>query len=243
VSAKLRAAVGKAGAIVWFAALDAKEAAEYIQRQARRAGVHLDQSAAAMLVSQRLGTDLATLRRELDKLVLFVGEGKVITCAHVEAMTPRLLEDKIWDLTDALSLGKAGLASALVVLRRMLQARDEPGRILPSIVSHIRFLWQVKGLLEIGWRPGQPVQTPESEEILIGGGDALAARFSKQTWLAGKSADQARRFTWSQLERALIALSDCDRALKGLSPALRDGGMALELALITICSDPKDLPA
>lgn len=243
ISAALSGGVKKRGNVVRFDALKPNEAIEWVVEEAQRAGKPIDKSAAALLVSQRLGTDLGGLKREIEKLALFAGSAPSITTAHVEEMTPRLLEERIFELSDAVSLGNRGQALAMTRLRRLLEAKEEPLRILWVLCQHFRLLWQAKGMLEMGWRPNRPLQEfGDGGEFLLSGRESLAAALAGKPWLASKLAEQARRFTWPQLEQAFLALSRCDLALKGLSsPPCYDKGLALELAIISICSDSEDV--
>ncbi|NIM06007.1 MAG: DNA polymerase III subunit delta [Armatimonadetes bacterium] len=238
LSSKLSTAVKKAGNVVRFDALKPGEAIAWAQEEARKSGKRLESSAATFLVSKRLGTDLGSLKQEIDKLVLFVGSLPAIKVAHIEEMTPRLLEDRVFELTDALSSGKSGQALAFTLLRRFVSSKEDAIWVLATIASHFRLLWQTKWLLERGWRPGQPVKDFDEEgRVLLEGKDSVEAVFArpKISWKIPRFAEQARRFTWPQLEQAFRSLAQCDLALKGLSsPPRNDPGLALELALISL---------
>jgi DNA polymerase III subunit delta len=241
ISEKLRQQAKAAGKVVNFAPLNIGESIAWAQEQARRQGKRLDSSAAAILVQQRLGTDLGKLKSEIDKLVLFAGDNPAIRAAEVEAMTPRILEESVFDLADALSQRTGQQARALVVLRSLLRGGEEPVRILGVLIRHLRLIWQVKGMLERGWRPGAE-KNPETDlaAVLLQGKDSASALFGRLSWQAGKLAEQARRFTWFQLEQGFLALFQCDLALKGMAfPPRNDPGLALELAVIALCRAPE----
>jgi DNA polymerase III subunit delta len=244
ISDKLRRQVEATGKVVSFIPLGIPESIAWAQEQARKQGKRLEPSAAAILVQQRLGPDLGKLKSEIDKLILFVGENPTIRAAEVEAMTPRILEERVFDLTDALTQRAGQQARALGVLRGLLKAGEEPVRILALLIRHLRLIWQVKGLLERGWRPGQN-KTPEAdfEAVLLQGKDSGSVLFGRLAWQSGKLAEQARRFTWFQLEQAFLSLFQCDLALKGMSfPPRNDPGLALELAVIALSSGERELP-
>jgi DNA polymerase-3 subunit delta len=237
ISEKLRRRAEAQGKVVNFAPLTVPESIAWAQEQARKQGKRLEPSAAAILVQQRLGPDLGKLKSEIDKLVLFSGENPSIRAAEVEAMTPRILEERVFDLTDALTQRTGQQARALGVLRGLLKSGEEPVRILALLIRHLRLIWQAKGLLERGWRPGQS-KTAETDfgAVLLQGRDSGAVLFGRLAWQSGKLAEQARRFTWFQLEQAFLALFQCDLALKGISfPPRHDPGLALELAVLALC--------
>jgi len=243
LSARLCQAMRKCGNLVRFEPLSEKEAIAWAEQETQRAEKRLERSAATLLVQKRVGRDLGRLKKEIDKLVLFVGSRSFIRCEDVAEVTPRVLEEKIWDLTDALGKGKAGRATAVAVLRGMMKPTEEAGkakaeslRILALLARHFRLLWQTKALLERGWKPGDPVRDScGGESLLLTGRHSAARVFPSQPWLAGKYADQARRFTWPRLEEAFLSLLQCDLALKGLSaPSRPHPGLALELTLLAL---------
>jgi DNA polymerase III subunit delta len=235
ISVKLRNAIKKTGNIVTFAALDDETAIGWATRYVKRCGKRLDQSAASLLVNQRIGTDIGQLKRELDKLLVFMGDVNTITTAHVGEMAPKLLEDHIFDLTRALAQGRMGLSRALIILRRLLASGEEPERLLPPLSKQIRLLWQAKGILENGWRPGDALRDAGFARTVLQEPtkESVAAASPKYLPIL---IDQAKRFSWPQLQRALKALAECDLAMKGLSRPPRGKELALELAITTICS-------
>gem|GEM_PF-2030762 len=241
ISEKLLRQVGAKGKVVNFAPLSIPESIAWAQEQTRKQGKRLEPSAAAILVQQRLGPDLGKLQSEIEKLVLFAGENPAIRAAEVEAMTPRILEERVFDLTDALTQRTGQQARALGVLRGLLKSGEEPVRILALLIRHLRLIWQVKGLLERGWRPGEnKAGEGDFESVLLQGRDSAATLFGRLAWQSGKLAEQARRFTWFQLEQAFLALMQCDLALKGMSfPPRTDPGLALELAVLALCCAPE----
>ena len=236
LSAELCKAARSAGNLIRFEPLSLDAATAWAEQQAQKAGKRMERSAATLLVRNRLGADLGSLKKEIEKLVLFAGDAPSIRTTHVEEMTPRMLEDKVFDLTDALGAGKAGQARAITLLRGLYHGKEDALRLLSAIVSHFRVLWQTKWLLERGWRPGRPVKEfEEAGQVLIGGRDSAVGSFARTAWKVPKLAQQAGRYTWPQLEQALLALAECDLALKGLSsPPRTDPLLALELALVAI---------
>jgi len=239
LSADLCKAINQLGAVVHFAPLKSDEAVAWVINEARKSGKKMEPSAAGFLVTQRIGPDLGALQREVDKLVLFAANEPTIKISHVQEMTPRTLEDSVFELTKALEQGRAGQQRVLILLRRMLQEKVEPMRILPILTRHYRFIWQAKGLLEKGWRIGQPIKEAAAfESVVLHEKDSLAAIPPQNSWQIEKAANQARRLTWPQLAKILTALAECDLALKGLSsPPRTDPALALELAVISLCTE------
>lgn len=114
------------------------EIAAFVRREAERQGVALE-GGAADLLAERAGPALLWLRQEIAKLALLAGPGRTVTRAHVEAGTADASEAPIWDLTDAIGLGRAD--AALAALSRL--SGSPAVVLLGSIASHFRRLLRV----------------------------------------------------------------------------------------------------
>src|SRR5204862_2852474 len=83
--------------------------------------VKVDQDAARELVDA-LGADMMLVSRELEKLVLFVGEKKRITPGDVETMVLAAKQRSLYELTEAISAKDK--IKALAVLDALLSSGD-----------------------------------------------------------------------------------------------------------------------
>jgi len=236
VRAALARAVERAGVVVDFPALRPPEAAAWVVRRAKELGKRLEPAAARKLADQKIGPHLRQLEQELEKLALYVGEGATISAAHVEEVTPRLIEESVNRLLDA--VGRRSPGPAVVILRELLEEqREAPERILGALSSSLRLLWQTKLLLERGWRPGAEVDEEAAAMLLQDPRRSALGQFARRSWAAGRSARQAQALSWAQLERALLSLHACDLALKGIAGKVGDPATALELLVVQLCSD------
>jgi DNA polymerase-3 subunit delta len=253
VRVELERAVDAHGAIVEFPALTADRAAEWAVGYAKGLGKRLEEAAARKLAQQKVGTSLDELALEIEKLAAFVGEEKAITTAQVQEVTPRLIEDDIFRLVDAMATQNAG--RAVSILRALLaEKREQPVRIVPMLAQAIREIWQSKVLVERGWRPGQEPDEEAAELLPEDGRRNIIARFSRMPWLVERRLSQARAFSWARLGRAVRALHDCDLVVKGIARAapraatlrgsvLSHAGqevepeVAVELLVIQLCTD------
>lgn len=223
-------AVEKAGTVVDFEEPREQEARRWVQEQAQLLGAAMEARAAAALV-EMVGTNLVELRQELDKLVLFCSGQARITAEHVEAVTPRRLDEQVFHMVDAIGTGEVD--RALVLLSDLLAAgneRAQPVRLIGAIAHQFRMLWHTKRLLEAGWRPTEEALGEEQAALVT----EEAVRMLKSSWRASKYAAQARRFPWPRLAAALEDLAGCDLAIKGGS----DAKIALERLVISLCAPP-----
>jgi len=236
IRAGLRRAIEEQGIAVEFPALKVPEAAQWAITKARELGKKLEPAAARKLVQQRVGTGLGDIESELAKLALFVGDSKIIAGSHVEEATPRLVEEDVFRLVDA--VGRRSAGRAVEILRALLEERrEEPGRILDRLAQQMRLVWQTKMLLERGWRPGREVDE-ETEDVLPREERKNAlVQFRRLPWLARRTVGLAKTYSWEQLRRAIAALSACDMAIKGIGGKVGEDAVALELLVVQLCAD------
>lgn len=239
VVAALRNAIAKHGLVIECPEMKGGEAAAWAVARAKALGKKLEPAAARMLVGQKVGSGLAELESEVEKLALFVGERDRITAAEVEEVTPRLLEEDVFRMLDAVSGKKPG--HAVGVLRGLLgERRAAPALIMWQLAQSLRELWQVKVLTERGWRPGQEVDE-ETQALLPQDPrkNALKRLTGSRAWLVPRLAQQSNTVTWSELTRAVQAVHSCDLAMKGIRGTVRDDEAALELLVIQLCTGLK----
>jgi DNA polymerase III delta subunit len=236
VRAALRNAIGEKGLVIDCPAMKDGEAVAWAVAQAKKLGKKLEPAAARKLVQQKVGSGLGELEREIEKLALFVGEGSVIAASHVDEVTPRLVEEDIFRLLEAVGARESGRAVA--ILRGLLrEKRESAGGVFWRLAQGVRELWQMKLLTERGWRPGQE---PDEESAALLPQDprknALARFTGRRAFLAARTAQQANAMTWGQLTRAVQALHGCDLAMKGIRGKIADDETALELLVIQLCT-------
>ena len=213
------------------------EATAWVIAYAKTLAKRLESAAAKKLVEQRIGVSLGKLASEIDKLASYAGESQTITSAHVEAVTPRLIEEEVFKLVEAVVAQRSGLAVSR--LRTLLQARNErPERLLSLLASTVREIWQAKLLLDRGWRRGTELDT-QTQDLLPRDPrkNLLKTLSGNRAWLLEKRLQHARAFSWPRLTRALLSLHSCDLVLKGISEKIEGKDVALELLVVQLCTD------
>lgn len=131
-----------------------QDALKFVIGRARDAGKRMDAASASALV-ERAGPDIVRLRKDLDTLVLFVGEAPAITEQDVHLVVGAAQGFDDWAATNAIAAGDA--AAALRHIHLMLDGGSSPFQILG----------------QLGWwiRTKMPQQAPR------GVGDAVRALF------------------------------------------------------------------
>lgn len=173
-------------------------------------GVEMTEDAARAL-GAAVGTDLGVLVRELEKLVDFVGEGRPIDRAAVEAAGTRLPRQDRWRWFDL--VGERRFADAADSLGTLLAQQGESGvGLVIGLTTHLLRL----GVVSEAGVGGLEKALPPHQRW-------LARRLGRQLTA------QARRWTSSELEEALEGLLRVDRLLK--SSGLADESLLEEWLL------------
>ena len=173
-------------------------------------GKRAEEGAAQMLVSL-VGTDLAELAAEIDKLVTYVGENKVITSSDVEAAVGMSRTHTVFQLID--SIGEKDTKKALLILRSLTLAGERPGGIIFWLTEHLERLILTK-------------------EFSSRSGGSLASFLKLPPFLASKCQKQAPNFTPEQLEKGIMLLYRADVDSKS---NLMPDKILLELLTYNLC--------
>lgn len=180
--------------------------------EAKRRGHAFDGPAMAAFLDAT-GNDLAAIDDGVERLSLYVGEGRSIDREAVENVITRVRVDTIWSLVDAIALKRTKVA--LEASLSMLADREPPLRILAMVARQVRMVAKMKTALEDGMSQAEAVKA------------AGAAPFK-----ARELADSAKKFSDSDLRRALVLLRDADVALKG---SKREPEIVMEETVLALC--------
>ena len=168
--------------------------------------------------------DLSTPLEELEKLVAWAGDRKVIRAEDVDALVVRTAEDPFFALGNAVESRDA--AEALAVLRRSLADGSNGAMLLGSLAGTIRRLVveRERGRLAA---PGRRIASfQEWQALVLPSIDAeeLGKRKPYGFWMKYQA---AMRFGREELLEALPALAEADHAMKTGA----DAGLLLEVAI------------
>ena len=148
---------------------------------------------------------------ELNKLISYAGEGGELKLEAVEALVSAKLENRIFDMMEA--LGHRDRRTALALYDELLQLKESPMKILVLLTRQFNLLLQTKILQERGAGPAQMTE-------MLG---------LKSGWVTGKYIQQAKMFSDQQLREAV---EDCAKTDERIKTGLLDQTMGVELLLI-----------
>ncbi len=234
VGGDLQKAADKHGVVYDCSPLTEAEAGDWVTETLREWGQTIEPGALHLLLT-RAGAELRRLQIEVDKLSLLIGDRKKITLKDVELITPKLAEESVFRLTDAVASGDA--ATAMAVFRDLIEGQlESPHRIFPLLVRQFRMIWQTKVMLDHGWKPrGTTASYPQAVALLpeanmlgqIGG------------FMGSKLAGPARNMSWDQLTHVYTMLLECDMAGKAVEGVPRqEMELGLEMLVAKLCVKP-----
>ncbi|HTY89007.1 MAG TPA: hypothetical protein VMB80_16290 [Candidatus Acidoferrum sp.] len=218
---------------------DWAERAELAARAAvRERGKDISDEAVGELVT-RVGPHPRQLDNEAEKLCLYAGHRKTIERADVSAVCPRNKTARAFALGDA--LGDRDLRRTLSALDEELwevktdSQRSEIG-LLYGLIAKVRALLLIKEMLREGWIKPEPDYHRFKAQLEHVPADELPAdrRFNPlalNPYVLYKALPQAKKYSVSELVRAMELLLRCNRRL--VSSGL-DEALVLQEALVQI---------
>jgi len=114
---------------------DASEAARWVRDRVALDGMTID-ARAARLVADRVGPDIGRLRSDVDRLVLYAADRKVITADDVLEVVGAATSQDDWAVTRAIERGAA--ADALRELALLMDAGAVPYMVLGQLAWFVR---------------------------------------------------------------------------------------------------------
>lgn len=190
---------------------------QWILRHAGQRGLKLEGDAVERL-RQTVGPKLRDLAGEIEKLVLFAGQGAKVTGELVDRVVGGQTQGDIFALTHAIGMGQHARAGLL--LRSLLEGGEESGRVLWMIQRHFQLLLKAQE-----WTRQR---LPKEE---------LAGKLGISSFFLDRYLEQARGWRPAQLWEGMGVLLWADDQLK--SKAHRQQEALLELLVWRLCGQPK----
>ncbi len=100
-----------------------------------------------------IGNDISTLLAETEKLILYVPEGAYIERSHVDALCNMRTNAGLFDINDAIAAKDH--ERAFLILRKLLDDREPPVKILAIVSKMWSRLYNVKVLMNDGARSAE----------------------------------------------------------------------------------------
>lgn len=203
----------KEGFLVACDPLHRRDLPRFVTERARLLGHEISRASADRL-AELVGPELGAVNDAVDRLSLYVGEGKPIDDDAIHAVITRIREASIWELVDALAA--RNLEKALLTLRQLDVPRDEEVRLLGAIGYSVRQLVKFDAHL----RRGTPTESAAREAGV-------------PPFKAESSRAALKKLGTRTLVRWVELLAEADLALKR---SRRPGHNVFEALVIDMCA-------
>lgn len=187
----------------------------WIKRMALRNGKEITGQAVNFL-TRAVGPDLGKANAELEKASLYAGSKETIDMQDVEAILSTVKAENIFELTDA--IGAKDRMRAIHLSKKMLDAGEQPLRILWQVGNHMRRLMLVRSLLSSGAPTNQ-----------------IGRALGVMDFVRDKLVAQARVFSRRELRLAMTQITKTDLELKS---GRLNNRIVLEKMMLDLCGMP-----
>lgn len=174
--------------------------------------INLTRSTMSYLL-ETIGTDMNVIRNELDKLIAYLGDKKVLEPADIDKICSRQISGQIFEMIDAMS--SKNRKRAFQLYYDLIALKEPPMRILFLITRQYLQLYQIKEMQKQGLS-----------------GQALTAASGLSSYAIRKVSQRASRFSSEELKHCIEECAQMDEQIK--TGLIRDS-IAVEL-LITAFS-------
>ena len=192
------------------------ELLKWIAVQCKREGKQMTESAARYLVEQR-DMNMNLLQMELEKVLSYTIEADTITLEDVQALCTNQVENKIFDMLDA--IGNRNREAALSIYHGLIEQRQPVMLILSLLNKRINDLLQVSEMIGLGMN-----------------GAGIEEKTGIRSWAVKKYQKQIRYFSYSRLLEMLEAIQDVE---VGIKRGLYQDVIGAELLIVEFSSKPE----
>lgn len=182
------------GRIVEFAAQNQELLTRWLLGRLRRENKNITK-AAMQEFFDRVGLDMGTLDREMEKLICYCLDRDVIELADVEAVCPQAVTNRIFDMVGAIV--ECRRKDALEMYYDLLALKEPPLRILFLITRQYNILMQLKDLKRKGMN-----------------NSAMAKAAGIPPFAVSRSLGQASRLSVGSIEHILSYSVEMEEAVK-----------------------------
>lgn len=148
-----------------------------------------------MYFLNKTGSDMENLQSEIEKLVCYAMERDIITEADIDAVCTTQLENKIFQMIDAIASKRQ--EQALALYYDLLSLKEKPMSILFLITRHFNILLQIKEMKRLGMASS-----------------AMAQKAGVPPFAVNKYLTQTNNFTIPVLREAVTYCTDIEEMIK-----------------------------
>ena len=207
---KLFKTVSSKGCAVEFTAQDETTLKRWIGGLLAKEGLKITESTVLLFLS-KTGTDMENIQTELEKLISYCLDKGVVTSEDVETICTTRLQDRIFDMTEAVA--RKQTSAALSLYYDLLALKVSPLQILSMLARQYNLMLQAKELKKRG--------LPDRE---------IASKIGVPPFVVSKYLSQASKYKSSELRNALERCAQADQDVK---TGLMNDKMSVELIILS----------
>lgn len=199
------------GGIVEAFKQDAKAAPGLIRAEVKARGFEMSVTA-ANLFGEMAGGSLSRASEELDKLVLYAGDSKVIDERAIRQVVVPSREYNVFSLVESIVAGQ--VSQSLLQLRNLVGSTDKAQEaahsgIIPLVHRHLRLIWQARAVFEAGNSIDKASQSFLAKP-----------NYAKEPpYRQARLMQVARKLEFGAISRCMALVADADAKLKGMLPS------------------------
>lgn len=200
----------KNGAVVECKPLYLDKVPSWINAESKKRGRQMSQKAAQTMAAM-VGNDLGQITQAIERVILYIGDRKLIEEVDVLRATADTHQHTIFELCDA--VGSKSWKRSFSLLNNVLENGESPVKLLVMLSRHFRILSKAK----------------EADGKMDA--RSVASYIGVNPYFARNYLEQSKRFSAGELKAAFRVLHRCDRELKS-SPVPKE--RVLERALFEL---------
>lgn len=209
---KMYKAADSAGMISEFMEQTEATLASWVSKQIKNAGLQISGADIRYLLTI-VGTDMVNISNEIEKLVCYSMNNGTINKADIDAICSRRLEDKIFEMCDALALRRKQQAFAMYY--DLISLRESPVKIMNLITRQYNLLMQIKDM-EMNRRSDAQI------------GEAIG----RPAWTIKNYRAQTSHYTLKELK---TIVNDCAQLDMEMKSGQSDFNVGVEMLLVKLC--------
>src|SRR5690625_5897433 len=179
---------------------------------AKQYQISIDKAAEQLLINE-VGANLGLLEKEIEKLALYVGENGKVTVEIARELVAHHGNASGLTLVDMV-IAK-NLQGAIQIYRNLIKFNEEPIALIALLASQLRTIYQVKILLNKGYRQHQ-----------------MAKQLKVHSYVVKMSLEREKKFSLDKLYRCLTACAEADQDRK--STRLNSSHVAISYAVFCL---------
>lgn len=146
---KITKALLKSSEVIDVTPASEKETADYLRNYCKEKEYQMSREAFERLL-QLTDRNLSKAKNELDKLMVYHVDDKIITLESIDKLVSKSLEQNIFELNEKVL--KKNVKQSIELYQDLLHQKEDPIKILALMISQFRLLLQVKILRKKGYQ-------------------------------------------------------------------------------------------